>query len=301
MKLMNYMNLNVHPVQLSFIRDRTFEFQEIYHAHQGMELLFVHEGHGTVVMEQQLIQLSPGTLLCFRPFQLHRIRIHGLPQERYVRSMFVFEPVEVERALEPFAGLRDFFRRLWKEPLAPHSFQLKPLPAWEELFRSYADRIDSVWARPAERLLEEQLLFLIALLHRLKSETEAESGTDAGGISLPSSAPGHKGQSAAEKIMAWVESHYTEPFELDLLARDIHLSPNHVSALFRHNVGSTITEYITARRIRQACWLLQTTDRSVQEIGRQVGLGNFSYFCQLFKKQVGLTPHAFRQSARTRV
>ncbi|MEK8130915.1 AraC family transcriptional regulator [Paenibacillus filicis] len=299
MKLMNYMNLNVHPVQLSFFRDRTFEFQEIYHAHQGMELLFVHEGHGTVVMEQQLIQVSPGTLLFFRPFQLHRIRINGLPQERYMRSMFVFEPVEVERALGPFVGLRDFFRGLWKEPLARHAFQLNTLADWEELFRSYAQRIRTVSDRGAEHLLEEQLLFLTALLHRLKSETEAETG--AGGIALPSSAPGHKGQSAAESIMAWVESHYMEPFELDHLARDLHLSPNHVSALFRHNVGSTITEYITARRIRQACWLLQTTDRSVQEIGRQVGLGNFSYFCQLFKKQVGLTPYAFRQSARTRV
>ncbi|SDE07586.1 AraC-like ligand binding domain-containing protein [Paenibacillus sp. UNCCL117] len=302
MKTLNYMNLNVHPVQLSFFKDRTHEFQEIYHAHQGMELLIVHEGHGAVVIEQQLIEVVPGTILCFRPFQLHRIRIHNLPQQRYVRSMFVFEPAVLERTLAPFPGLNDFFRALWKAPQAWQSFQVQELAPWEILFREYAARVKSASAQHAERLLEEQLLFLTAFLHRLKAESAALPAAAGGPVrQLPSSAPGHKGQSTAEQIMTWVEAHYTEPFELERLAQAIHLSPNHVSALFRQNVGSTITEYVTARRIRQACWLLRTTDISVQEIGSQIGLGNFSYFCQLFKKNVGLTPHKFRQSAGSRV
>ncbi|WP_159888475.1 AraC family transcriptional regulator [Paenibacillus puerhi] len=301
MKTMNYMNLNLHPVQLSFFKDRTFEFQEIYHAHQGMELLIIHEGKGTVVMEQQLIEVSPGTILCFRPFQLHRIRIHDLPQQRYVRSMFVFEPVVLEQSLGPFPGLSDFFRSLWKDPQAWQSFQIPDIPALEELLRDYAGRLQAASAKHAEHLLEEQLLFLTAFLHRLKSHAQAASGLAGDRKQARLSGAGRQGLSTAEQIMSWVEAHYTEPFELDRLAQDIHLSPNHVSALFRQSVGSTITEYVTARRIRQACWLLRTTDLSVQEIGGQIGLGNFSYFCQLFKKHVGLTPNKFRQTSGSRV
>lgn len=87
-----------------------------------------------------------------------------------------------------------------------------------------------------------------------------------------------------------------EEFQLDVLAHAVHLSPNHVSAAFRQSVGTSITEYLTARRIRQACWLLRTSDVSVQEVGQSIGLSNFPYFCQLFKKHVGLTPYKFKRT-----
>ncbi|MNY49646.1 Bifunctional transcriptional activator/DNA repair enzyme AdaA [compost metagenome] len=103
-----------------------------------------------------------------------------------------------------------------------------------------------------------------------------------------------KSSSTAERMLAWIEAHYMEPFKLDELASAVHLSPNHVSTTFHQSIGSTITEYLTARRIRQACWLLRTTDLSVQDIGEAVGLSNFSYFCQLFKKHVGFTPYKFK-------
>ncbi|WP_025845325.1 AraC family transcriptional regulator [Paenibacillus ehimensis] len=287
MKQMNYLNLNRHPVQLSFYKDRTNEFVEIYHAHQGMELLYVHEGQGTAVVEQQIFQMSPGTIFCFKPFQLHRIRIGELPKQPYVRSLFVFEPAVLDETLAPFPGLRAFFQALWKNPLAPQVYRTPDPAAMDALLRSHLARLAP--REDAELLLEEQLLFLTAFVHYLKSAAEPAGSPLTERPALP------KASATAEKIMAWIEKHYMEPFELERLAQEIHLSPNHVSAVFRQSVGSSITEYLTARRIRQACWLLRTTDKPVQDIGRAVGLGNFSYFCQLFKKQVGLTPNRFRQ------
>lgn len=291
MKLMNYMNLNIHPVQLSFRRDRTHEFAEVYHAHQGMELLFVHSGGGTIIVEQQILALAPGSLYCFKPFQLHRIRLQLAPGEPYIRSLFVFEPAVLSAALAPFASLRGFFDRLWKDPLAPPSLAPMPGEAMELLLRLHEPRLKTA---AGERLLEEQLLFLTAFLHGCRAAAEASADP---GVRPPS--PLREPSAVAERAMAWIETHYMEPFRLEALARDVHLSPNHVSATFRRAVGSSLTEYLTARRVRQACWLLQTTDLGVQQIGQSVGLDNFSYFCQMFKKHVGVTPHRFRASART--
>ncbi|MFC5450062.1 AraC family transcriptional regulator [Paenibacillus aestuarii] len=292
MKLMNYLNLNIHPVQLSFFKDRTHEFEEIYHAHQGMELLVVHEGNGLAVIDQQLVELAPGSVFCFRPFQLHRLRIYNLPQDRYVRSMFVLEPAVLEAALTTHPSLREFYRKLWKDPLAPQAFRCSSLPALASMFRLYAPRIEAGAERGTERLLEEQLLFLTAFVHQLRADAEQEQARSQL-PALPQALP-NKSSLTAERMLAWIEEHYREPFKLSELAQAVHLTPNHVSAAFRQAIGSSITEYLTARRIRQACWLLRTTDMSVQEIGESVGLGNFSYFCQLFKKHVGLTPYKFK-------
>lgn len=283
MKLMNYMNLNQYPVQLSFYKDRTSEFVDIYHAHQGMELLYVHEGNGTVIVEQQIFEMKPGTLIYFRPYQLHRIRMNIGPDQPYIRTLFVFEPAVLDEALSPFPSLRAFFQTLWKDPLAPQLFRSPDPQATDAFLQSYVDRFGQ---ESDELLLEEQLLFLTAYLHHWKA-----SNLDLSRVERPKA----KASSVAEKVMAWIETHYMEPFELSLLAQEVHLSPNHVSAVFRQSVGSSITEYLTARRIRQACWLLKTSDLSVEEIGHAIGLGNFSYFCQLFKKQVGVTPNRFKQ------
>lgn len=290
MKLMNYLNLNVHPVQLSFFKDRTQAFEEVYHAHQGMELLITHEGTGFVVIEQQIVELKPGSIFCFRPFQLHRIRVHNLPQDSYVRSLFVLEPAVLEAALAAFPALREFLRKLWKDPMMPQSFQSANLPELESLLRAHSPRIEFARDMSTERLLEEQLLFLTAFLHQIRGDAEIADTTQASASKLST----RQSSTIAERMLTWIEEHYMEPFKLDELAAAVHLTPNHVSATFHQSIGSTITEYLTARRIRQACWLLRTTDLSVQDIGEAVGLGNFSYFCQLFKKHVGFTPYKFK-------
>lgn len=290
MKLMNYMNLNVHPVQLSFFKNRTHEFEEIFHAHQGMELLIVHEGRGIAIIEQQIVEMTPGAIFCFRPFQLHRLRMYNLPQESYVRSLFVLEPAVLEAALAAFPSLQEFLRKIWKDPLSPQTFQCSDLTELEQLFRLYAPRIEAAIDQGTERLLEEQLLFLTAFIHQVRTGYES---TITSQTELTQVHP-RKSSTTAERMLSWIEENYSKPFKLEDLAQAVHLTPNHVSATFRQSIGSTITEYLTARRIRQACWLLKTTDMSVQDIGEAVGLGNFSYFCQLFKKHVGYTPYTFK-------
>ncbi|AFC33429.1 hypothetical protein PM3016_6827 [Paenibacillus mucilaginosus 3016] len=286
LKLTNYLNLNTHPVRLSFRKERTGGLVDYYHAHQGLELLYVHEGGGRAVVEQQIIEMIPGLILVFKPYQLHRIHVLPQPVRPYIRSLFVLEPDVLERSLEPFGRLQAFLRRLWKDPLAPYAFQSENPTSGDLLLSLYEHRLESYEASPAR--LEEQLLFLTAFTDYIRSACIPVAAA-------PADQQGPKGSAAAEKMMAWVESHYARPFELAELARAVHLSPNHASAVFRKYVGSSITEYLAARRVRQACWLLRTTDLPVQEIGREVGLGSFPYFCQLFKKHVGQSPHRFRK------
>jgi AraC family transcriptional regulator, arabinose operon regulatory protein len=284
MKIMNYMNLNQHSAQLSFRMDRTQSFTNIYHAHQGMELLYVHQGHGQVIVNQQISQLGPGSLVFFRPYQLHRLQMELGPEDSYVRSLFVFEPSELERYIAPFPSLRSFFHRLLSDPLEQQVITGLPQPSIERLFEDWNERMAMV---SPKHEIEEKMLFLISFLQFLKFHRGAGKQEEPLEV---------RKASVAERVMQWVEEHYMEEFHLKKLAEEVHLTPNHVSAVFSRSVGTSISEYLTARRIRQACLLLRTSDLSVQEVGQAVGLSNAAYFCSLFRKNVGVTPYRYKRA-----
>lgn len=287
MKLMNYMQLNEHPIQLSFKADRTDSFTDIYHAHQGMELLYIHEGSGQIVLERKIHEVGPGTLIFFQPYQLHRVRIET-KKGPYIRSLFVFEPSVLEAFLTPFPSLKAFFLGMLKQTEERQVIRGFGEDDVDVLFRACGPEIGA-GVLTGERL-EEEALFLVSFLRAVKRHGSASGGP------IQHSAPEDAG--TAELIMQWLEERYAEPFSLTELAAAVHLSPNHVSHLFRKSTGSSITEYLTARRMREACWLLKSTEQSIEQIGQSIGLTNFSYFCQLFKKHVGMTPHRFRQIAK---
>jgi hypothetical protein len=66
------------------------------------------------------------------------------------------------------------------------------------------------------------------------------------------------------------------------MADDIHLSKSYASRIFQQETGSSITDYVTARRLKQAYLLLETTTLSVEEVAgggdSRMDLISFNYF-----------------------
>lgn len=162
-----------------------------------MEIHIVHEGTGTVVVEQQIFDLAPGMLFYFRPFQLHRIRMNELAQQAYIRSFFVFEPTLLDACLTAFPSTREFFQKLWKNPLSIQMISGLDTEALHNLLQAHHHTIEH--AKP-EHLLEEQLFFLSNLMHHLKTFYPRT------GYPLITERNAKvKSSSIAEKVMEWIE------------------------------------------------------------------------------------------------
>ncbi|OXS59192.1 DNA-binding response regulator [Cohnella sp. CIP 111063] len=97
------------------------------------------------------------------------------------------------------------------------------------------------------------------------------------------------------RIIAYIEERYAEEITLKGLAEFIRMDASYVSDLFKKKTGSTLTHYVQNRRIQAAKMLLAETDRTVSEIGRQVGFENDNYFIKIFKRWCGTTPSEFRK------
>jgi len=290
MRLIERLEMNNEPFLFSHRFETAETDWDMFHSHQGLELLLVLEGEGQVLMERKLYPLHAGRLIVFQPYQLHRVQMRA-SNVTYVRSVVVYDPAVVDTYLQPFPLLRHWARWLWKGRLPKQVFTLEgtTLDAFVLLY----DRAKPmIYQTAGAEKLEHFLLFLLALLPLIRSAC------------LPLPLPGGTEEESArrairhaESIMEWIERHYREPFDLGRLADELHLSPHHVSHLFREDTGLSVTDYLTARRMKEACLLLGSTDLPVQAVARAIGLSNDSYFTQLFKRKLGVTPREYRNQA----
>lgn len=82
---------------------------------------------------------------------------------------------------------------------------------------------------------------------------------------------------------------------LNDLAEAVGLSSPYLSKLFHKEVGVTISQYITQKRIEAAENLLKFSDYSCIEISNYLCFNSESYFIQVFKSYSKLTPKEYRE------
>ena len=100
-----------------------------------------------------------------------------------------------------------------------------------------------------------------------------------------------------ELTKEYVRSHYGEDINLDVLARRLYLSAGYLSMIFKKETGENLNQYIKNIRLEKSAELLKSTDKSISEIGCDVGFKNMSYFCKCFRQQYGITPDTYRKQA----
>lgn len=111
----------------------------------------------------------------------------------------------------------------------------------------------------------------------------------------PSSDVGSPGSAGiTERIVAYINEHYTENITVEALARLAGLSPYHFIRVFKGETGFTPHEYILHTRISAAKYLLKNSRMSVKDICFRTGFSCESVFCSAFKRRLGVTPTRYR-------
>lgn len=92
----------------------------------------------------------------------------------------------------------------------------------------------------------------------------------------------------------YMKANFSKSITLEDVAREINVSPQYLSKLFKEETGQNFIEYLTELRIRIAKSLLEEDERSVKEICYSIGYGDPNYFSRTFKKIVGSTPTEYK-------
>lgn len=82
---------------------------------------------------------------------------------------------------------------------------------------------------------------------------------------------------------------------LNECADSLSYHPNYLSKVLKREKGVTFTDIVNEEKLKQAKYMLLTTEYSVAEISERLHYNNVQNFIRFFKNQVGSTPAAFRK------
>lgn len=100
----------------------------------------------------------------------------------------------------------------------------------------------------------------------------------------------------AMDVANYVHHHLFEHIRAEDIAKELFLSRPYLSAKFREDTGTTLTDFILSEKTGEAKRLLRYTDKTVTAISSYLGFSSQSHFTRVFKKYTGQTPAEYRDA-----
>ncbi len=100
---------------------------------------------------------------------------------------------------------------------------------------------------------------------------------------------------ACRFIEQYLHDHYKEGITLQTLSELTFMNKHYLAHSFRKHIGVPPMAYLTQIRVREAKFLLETTDLPLSKIAAMAGFSSQSYFSQVFKKETDLSANEYRK------
>lgn len=97
------------------------------------------------------------------------------------------------------------------------------------------------------------------------------------------------------QVLTHIDNDLSVDLSLSTIAALVKTNPSYLSTVFKKETGHTLTEYVTAKRIDHAIFLLNSTNMQVQTIASYCGIPDVCYFSKIFKRATGKTPSEYRE------
>lgn len=110
-------------------------------------------------------------------------------------------------------------------------------------------------------------------------------------------ARGDAGRALTQAARRYVEEHSAEKFSLQAVADAMFVNGSYLLRVFKACTGKTLLWYHNHVRCEKAKALLASPDRSISQVGEEVGFVSSAHFSHIFKKMTGMTPTEYRTSS----
>jgi AraC family transcriptional activator of pobA len=243
------------------------------------DILLITRGRGRLALDTEDHEVAPGTLFFTRPDEVRSWDVKGLDGA----CVFFTEDFIVEAFADPrFVERLAYFRR--DRPTG--ALVLTRAERRGYLARFAAMRREIAALRDdAPHALRAVLYDLLVRLNRMYVSRHGE----------PAALPG----ALVERFQDAVDRGFRSRHWVSDYARELGVTPGHLNALCRDQLGTSAGRRIRRRIALEAQRLLLHSDLTAAEIAHRLGFQDPSYFARFFRREAGRTPIGFR-SRRTR-
>lgn len=245
-------------------------------------LILVIEGHLQYKVEGTIAEVSPGQQI-YVPAWVRRTW-RGHPKLATQLAWFQFSTDTTDDNLHTL-----FWRPCHNLALEKQALQrlLKLWPATHFLVEAHGQEA------PAQALPEIDQLRLEGEIKAILSRfwPQAQPFNPAG---ITTAAPGTDIHPDLKHALTWLHAHSLEPHALQLLYKEIQLSPNHFRLLFRKVFGCSPQDYLIRLRLRRARHLVLQSSLPLKQIASLVGFTDPLFFSRQYHRFWGQSPRSDR-------
>lgn len=90
-----------------------------------------------------------------------------------------------------------------------------------------------------------------------------------------------------------IRSNITQPIGLSEIAKKLNTSKEHLSRIFKKELGKNITDYINEIKIKESLILVKSKKYSISKIAYMFGFSSSAYYSTIFKKIMGCSPKIY--------
>lgn len=298
------------------LASQTFSIAHLYqeekamdmHIHDCYELYYSISGGKQFLIDNRFYTISPGDLFVINQYESHKLtQIDSCVHERIVLSI---HPDYLKKLSTPLTDLDLCFS--CRTEGRTHKVSLSR--EQQQRFLYLINKITSASGFAHDITEQAAFMELMALISYAwcsahESETAAAKAVSplpathgangsvgangtVGAMGDESSPHSYRYSQQVEDILSYINRNLSEPITIEQLAAEFFLSKSYICRIFKAATGTTISKYITARRISITKSLLNE-GCSVAEAYEQSGFHDYSSFFKAFTKAVGISPKKY--------
>lgn len=273
MELFEYIDLTHQPYDIFY----TDSVDSPLHWHYYSEILYITSGSIRIVCNNKEHILYKGDTCYIYPLQLHEVTKHsGCAEEvKYAVVKFNIHAVNIPAA--HLQKMYDCFLRRTPEKdtcIVLHNDSETIAEHIETIVREYESKRE-MYMLAVQSGIHSLLIDMARRSGKLES-VKHEKHTD---LNL-----------SFYHILEYIDTHSSEPLEVQKLADICHMSCSNFSRLFLKNYGRSCKKYIQYIRLNKAQDLLLNTDLGLDYIAQETGFFDCSHFIRIYKRWRGITP-----------
>ena len=248
-------------------------------------LFYISSGSGKMTFPDGSIDLSAGTLVLFGAgteyaWEVESVNYYAVNFDYthgHSHIKRTFHPIDTEE-FDP----SDIIERA--------EFEDKPELSRPIVLYSVNDLEVSVKRIVTEYLMGGEYSRMLASAHmkELLTEVVKRNGEDV-------LAHDRKSRELVRRVIDYISNNYSKEIDYELLAEEFHFNPSYLNRVFREHTSSSIYNFLLRYRLNMAMEMLREQDIHVGEVAQLSGFQSAAHFTKAFKKQVGMSPLAYRK------
>jgi AraC-like DNA-binding protein len=253
---------------------------DLPHRHTYYTVIWSYTATGKHIIDFKEYLIEPQHIFFVSPGQVHQVITN--PNPTGIVILFTPEFLQKNSIKEGFISNLKLFRDSSETPPMPLTGQI------QEQLKNFVNGMINSFQSKSEMKYETIGAYLKLFLIECNGHCSLFPDNNTQNIEV--------GRSLLQRFKTSVENHYKSWHQVKDYAEGLSVTPGYLNEVIKSATGISAKDYIQNRLVLETKRMVIFTDKSIKEIGFELGFDDPSHFSKFFKSYAGISLQEFKES-----